>query len=319
MSNKSLSIEEMDDPDSILESRSAHDGVTDLDEDQFSETRSTKPKKIAKPAPRAKKSFPLVPALAAVAVVVGGAMGWQWWSQHHGARAIAPPAPMNAMGAHATGSVGLMPATPESTQHPLMGDGPGVAPIGVGQLPHEASAPPSMPDSHVAAMPSPGAPAAPAPTMAASRPGMIAPQVKTAESVAPQAAQDQPPVVAPPAGTAQVDAAAAPQNAAVDARLDAMEKEIHRIAWRISALQSDMNKRQSARETVQSKPSAVVAHRAEIHQVQIVAINNGQAVITVDGGAFRKVSVGDRIADMGRVIRVDDAGIQTSGAGWIKR
>lgn len=148
---------------------------------------------------------------------------------------------------------------------------------------------------------------------------MIAPQVKTAESVAPQAAQDLPPVVAPPAGTAQVDAAAAPQNAAVDARLDAMEKEIHRIAWRISALQSDMNKRQSARETVQSKPSAVVAHRAETHQVQIVAINNGQAVITVDGGAFRKVSVGDRIADMGRVIRVDDAGIQTSGAGWIKR
>jgi hypothetical protein len=291
----------------------------DLDEaaDESNEGTTPQSSKSTKP-----KKFPLVPALGAVFVVVGGAMGWQWWSQHHRPQFHSP------MSAQTSGDVGI---TGHFAPQPA-----GAYPAGLMAM--DDSQPPAV-RTKTQGM---GLPAAPALTSAAGRtPSFGAPaapiqgavpQARTGSAPAVPSMNLQPsmgmhavalvthPVMAPPpavAPSSPVVVVPAPVqqpsqvlDSALSARMDAMDKEIRRIALRLSAIQSDM--RQNHAHVAAAAPKTFHG------SAKIVAVNGGAAVVMLNG-RFLKVSSGDSLPGFGRVIRVGLAGVQTSEGGWIKR
>lgn len=269
---------------------------------------SNKAKK-EKTAPK-KKAFPLVPALAALFVVVGGAMGWQWWSQHHH-DASSPPA-------QAGGGMGLL-------EHPL--------PLQNGVQQTGLMAMDNAPAAASSATKSAAAPAAAiSPVASSSRPATATPSAMGAAVSPPVRPSSQPSrslvsVVAPTAAVQakqesstqsspqvqQAETASRSDTAALSRRIDAIDQEIRAISSRLSVIQSEMKVRRTP--TVASAAPEPARPRTS---AQIVAVNGDVAVVAIEG-QFHKVAVGTSIPGFGRVIRVDQTGIQTSVGGWIKR
>jgi len=266
-----------------------------------------------------KKPFPLVPALVAVFVVVGGGLGWQWWVHNHRASALPTALPTGSEGSgfaanhDAPQQYGLQPqvgglmAMDTATQPAAIGHGQGSTGAAAPPPPplQHASAPASAPVSPhgaTAVVPSASKPAL-SPSTAASSPASAGTPQSVDVTVSPTAT-----------GVQQATPAATPSTAEISARLDAMDQEIKALAGRVAAIQSSLK----ADRLKTNQTHAAAPRKALRGPAQIVAMNADTAVISLDG-KFYKVSVGSEIPGYGRVLRVGSDGVQTSEGGWIER